>query len=70
MYTLTINADAEKIHTIITLLQAFEIDFDFEEDELTPKERKKLKEAINWANNNPDKFISLDEIKNMGAKSY
>ena len=68
MYTLTINADAGKIHAIITLLQAFDIDFNFEEEELSLEERKKLNEAINWADNNPDKFISLDEMKSLGAR--
>lgn len=70
MYTFTINANESKIKAIIAILQAFEVEFEFEKEGLKPDERKKLLEAISWADNNPDKSISLSEIKKMGAKKF
>ncbi len=70
MYTLTINAEIGKIQAIINLLNAFDVEFDFNESELSLDEQKKLKEAVECTDNNPDKYISLDKMKKMNAKKF
>ncbi len=70
MYTLTINAEIGKIQAIINLLNAFDVEFDLNEFELSLEEQKKLKEAVEWADNNPDKYISMDKMKKMNAKKF